>query len=270
MCIHRSQRLHLPSVLRDASMVVAAVAMMIAAPLRSASGDDRRFTFIDETRHHPPTGGLEFEQGIIWETNTKNDGDFNNLNFRHEIEYGLSDRIQIAADVAEWHWQQDSAGDETKYDASAAEIKFRFMDPVTDIFGLGFKSELAIGRNKIEWENVFIIDKVIDRWEFCYNFVVAPDWEGERYFHFDEHGGELINRFGVSYELSPAWFVGGELIHEIPLPDWKSGTHQNLFIGPNFSYRGHNWAITTTALFLVTGGRDEPQFRLGTVFEIDF
>jgi hypothetical protein len=235
-----------------------------------ALADDRRFTFVDETRHHPPAGGLEYEQAVTFSTHTREDDKFNRLDFRHELEYGLTDRIQVAVDLAEWHWQQDEEGHETVYDASAAEIKFRIMDPVTDIFGLGFRAEIGVGREMLEWENVLIIDKVIDRWELCYNFVIEPDWEGEKYFHFDEHGGELANRFGVSYELNPSWFVGGELVHEIPLPDWKTGEDQNVFLGPNFSYRGHDWAVTTTALFLVTGGDDESKFKIRAIFEIDF
>jgi len=261
----QSQRLRHASTLGLSILIAVCIGLV-----KTARADDRRFVFIDETRHHPPTGGLEFEQGIVFGTHTQEDDKFNRFDFRHEIEYGLTDRIQIAADLAEWHWQQDEMGHETVYDASAAEIKFRFMDPVTDIFGLGYKVEFAIGRESLHVENIFIVDKVIDKWEFCYNFVIEPDWAGEKYFDFDEHGGELANRFGISYELSPAWFVGGELLHEIPLPDWKSGEKQNVFLGPNFSFRGHNWAITTTALFLVTGGDDEARFKLASVFEIDF
>jgi hypothetical protein len=247
-----------------------AIAVSLTLLTSAARADDRRFTFLDESRHHPPSGGLEYEQGILWGTDTKEDSSFNRIDFRHELEYGLSDKIQVAVDVAEWHWQHDDMGSETKYDATGGEFKYRFMDPVTDLFGLAFKVEVELGPHELEWENVFIIDKVFDKWELCYNFVVEPDWEGEKYFHYDEHGGELVNRFGVSYEISPAWFVGGELLWEIPLPDWKTGEHQNLFLGPNFSYRGHNWAITTTAVFLATGGDDEAKFKLQTIFEIDF
>jgi len=267
MCIHQALAARLTGTL---SLAAISAIVMLAGPLRSAGADDRRFTFVEESRHHPPAGGLEFEQGILWGADAKEDSKFERLDFRHEIEYGLSDRIQVALDALEWHWQKDAQGHETKYDASGAEIKFRLLDPVTDVIGLGFKTEIEIGRESLHWENVFIVDKVIDKWEFCYNFVIEPDWEGPRYFKYEDSGGELANRFGVSYELSPAWFVGGELIHEIPLPDWKSGEKQNLFIGPNFSYRGHNWAITTTALFLAMGGRDEAQFKLQTIFEIDF
>ena len=267
MCMDSAGRFGRVNALWGAAAMIIAV---LAGPIDSARADDRRFTFLDETRHHPQVGGLEYEQGILWSEHTQNDSDFSRLDFRHEIEYGLADRIQVAVDVAEWHWQQDAQGHETNYDASAAEIKFRFTDPVTDPIGLGFKSEVGIGRESLDWENVFIVDKVIDRWEFCYNFVIGVDWGGPDYFEFDEHGGELVNRFGISLELNPAWFVGAELLHEIPMPDWKSGEDQNVFLGPNFSYRGHNWAITTTALFLATGGNDEPDFRVQTVFEIDF
>lgn len=249
---------------------VAIMTWTVMSVITFAHADDRRFTFLDENRHHPPAGGWEFEQGVLWDSSTKEDGNFNRVDFKHEIEYGLSERIQVAIDVAEWHWQHDDEGSETKYDLSAAEIKFTFLDPVTDVIGVGFKFELGIGPKSLELENVFILDKVIDRWEFCYNFVLEPDWEGEDYFEYDEDGVELVNRFGISYELTPSLYIGGELVHEIPLPDWKSGEKQNLFLGPNFSFRGNNWAVTSTVQFLLTGGDDEPKFRLNTIFEIDF
>ncbi len=245
-------------------------AAIVALNATVVHADDRRFVFTDESRHHPPTGDFEFEQAITWRSHTPEDSKFERIDFRHEIEYGFTDTIQLAVDLAEWHWQKDEEGHETIYDATAAEIRIRFMDPVTDAIGLGYKAEVGIGRESLEWENVFIVDKVFDKLEVAYNFVIEPSWEGQKYFKYDAHGIEFANRLGVSYELSPSWFVGAEFIHEVPLPDYKSGEKQNCFLGPNFSYRGHNWAVTTTALFLLTGGEDEAEFTLRTIFEIDF
>ena len=87
--------------------------------------------------------------------------------------------------------------------------------------------------------------------------------------------GEVVQAAGASFEINPNWFVGAEIVHEIPMPEWETGQHQNVFIGPNASYHasfvnGRNWAITVTPLFRATGGEGEPPFQLRAIFEFDF
>src|SRR5262245_5000611 len=131
--MHQPRRMHRsifePAPLTNRFCCGLAIALSLTMLASTARADDRRFTFIDESRHHPPSGGLEYEQGILWSTDTKEDSNFNRIDFRHEIEYGLSDKIQVAVDVAEWHWQHDDEGSEVKYDATGGEFKWRFMDP---------------------------------------------------------------------------------------------------------------------------------------------
>ena len=68
------------------------------------------------------------------------------------------------------------------------------------------------------------------------------------------------------------WFRRGPAVfsvYEIP-PEWSWGERQNFFIGPNFAFRGDEWALTTTALWLADGEASAPLFELRLLFEFDF
>src|SRR5438445_715957 len=74
---------------------------------------------------------------------------------------------------------------------------------------------------------------------------------------------------GVSYEISPRFSVGVELLHEFVLPRWSDEEEiRNLFIGPNVSYRRANWFVTVTALAQATDSADEPDLQVRTIFGI--
>ena len=79
----------------------------------------------------------------------------------------------------------------------------------------------------------------------------------------------MQNALGASYEIDPVWFVGAEFLYEIP-PEWDWGDRQNFFLGPNFSFRGDEWALTATALFLLDGEATAPEFQLRVLLEFDF
>ena len=231
---------------------------------------NRRFAYVIETLHGPPTGNLEYEQFVTWKTRTKNDSGFDRVEFEHELEYGLSDRVYSAVSLAEWHVEGSAAEHATRYDLSAVELKFRIEDPRTGCVGLAVQTELGLGPAGLEWENTLIVDKIVDRWEAAWNLKVEAGWEGDQLLDFEHADGEIAEAAGVSYEIDPTMLVGAEFLHEIPLPDWNTGERQNLFLGPNLSLHRPVWALTLTPLFLLAGGDDEPRFQLRLLFEVDF
>src|SRR6266853_2339165 len=67
----------------------------------SASADERHFANVYETTT-APKGGIEFENWVTWEAR-RGQGDNTNLwEFRHEIEYGITDRWQLGVYLANW------------------------------------------------------------------------------------------------------------------------------------------------------------------------
>src|SRR5437867_3970560 len=75
----------------------AAVSPFWSAP--TVRADERRFTYVYEATT-VPKGDLEFEQWFSWQRPTREDHDFDRLEFRHELEYGLTDRLQVSLYLA--------------------------------------------------------------------------------------------------------------------------------------------------------------------------
>ncbi|MCA8977782.1 MAG: hypothetical protein KDC98_23860 [Planctomycetes bacterium] len=255
---------------------IAVLAAVLATPLaaqREAETHsrpvDRRFSFVEETLHGASPGHLEFEQWVTWSHGTRADSDFDRFAFKHEIEYGISEGVHFAIDLAEWH-TSDVGGDYvTRYDATGAELKFRFTDPRSDALGVAFKTELGLGPHELEWQNVLVLDKIVDRWEVAYNLVAEAGLESDRLFEFGDGELGITQKLGVSYEVEPSLYVGAEMVYEIP-PDWTWGERQNFFAGPDLAVRGNEWAMVMTAMALLDGEATAPEFQFRLVFEIDF
>ena len=229
---------------------------------------DRRFTYLDESLHGAQPGEFEMENWVTWERGVRGDSGLDNFDFKHEIEFGLSKDVVAAIDLVEWH-TTDANGDwTTKYDSTGAELRFRLADPREGI-GAAYKTELGIGPHELEWENELILDRWLGRWVVAYNLKVEAALEGDKSFEYEEGEVAVSQALGASYEVDPMLFLGGEFVYEIP-PEWDWGDRQNFFIGPNLSFRGEEWAFTTTALFLADGEATAPEFQLRLIVEFEF
>lgn len=264
-------RLALPSApltLVLAALCVAARSVAQEAPAHPEVRTDRRFTFLDESLHGAKPGEFEFENWFTWSRGNRFDSGVDRFDFKHEIEFGLSKTVVAAIDLVEWH-TSDATGDwVTKYDGTGGELRFRLADP-RDTIGAALKTELGVGPKEIEWENELILDKWIGRWAFAYNLKLEAEFEGESSWHFEEGELAVEQALGASYEIDPVLFLGAEFVYEIP-PEWSWGDRQNFFIGPNLAFRGNEWALTTTALFLADGEATAPEFQLRVLFEFEF
>ncbi len=244
----------------------------------SARADDRRLVFSDEARVTPP-GLVEFEHWTTWQTHTKDESDFNQFNFREELEFGINKSTQIGVEVPAWHITTgpDDEKDGPRFDHVAVDVRHIFLDPVSEDLGVGAKVEVGASEEEVFVEGKLILQKNWDKTELVYNAFAEAAWETTDEGRYEEANGEVGQSLGVSYEAQERLFVGAELLHEVPLPSWDSGEDQNLFVGPNLSYhgspfseKGDNWAVTVAPLFLVTGGDEEPRLQLRFVFEIEF
>ena len=75
-----------------------------------------------------------------------------------------------------------------------------------------------------------------------------------------ERTGELQQALGASYEISPRFSAGVELLHEFIFPDWRDHEKiRNVFVGPNISYRRGSWFVTATALVQASDTPDEAE-----------
>ena len=53
-------------------------------------------------------GEVEYEQWATWKTNKASDPQYDEVRFRHEIEWGVTDRFQMAIYFADWRYKKTS------------------------------------------------------------------------------------------------------------------------------------------------------------------
>src|SRR6058998_1577561 len=242
------------------------VGIFVAAILSALSsfGGARHFAFLYEANTSAP-GSLELEN---WMTSrhATGPGRFDQVDFRHELEYGVTDKFQASIYLADWRYQNDREHSGFAYSDTAIELIYNLTNPVVDPVGLSIYGELRAGDRLLELESKLIAQKNFGPLILAYNATLESVWEGN---HLAERQGEFSQALGASYEISPRISVGLELLHEFVLPEWHDEEKiRNLFVGPNVSYRHRNWFVTITALAQATDTQDEPDFQLRTIFGI--
>jgi hypothetical protein len=243
-----------------------AIVILSILPAMCAFAGVRHFTFLYEAPTSPP-GSVEMENWLTWGRTTNLERS-DQIDFRHEFEFGITDKFQASIYVADWNYFRSANDSSLTYSDSAVELIYNFTNPVIDPVGLSIYQEYQAGRRFFEWESKLIAQKNYGRWILAYNATLEAVWEGEG---LSEHEGELQQALGASYELSPRCSVGLEFLHEFIFPDWHDNERiRNVFVGPNVSYRRGSWFVTMTALAQATDTPDERDFQLRTIFGIGF
>jgi hypothetical protein len=241
------------------------IALVSAGPALAGS---RRFTYVYEVTTSPP-GDVELENWVTWKTRKPDDHGFDQVDFRHELEFGITDKLQAAIYLADWNYHRGmSAGERGfTYSSSALELIYNFTNPVADPIGLAAYQEFQVGYRRFEWESKLLAQKNFGRLVVAYNATLEAEWEGES---LDEREGEFQQSLGLSYEISPHLLFGAEALHEVAFPDWSQAERGKFFAGPNVSIRAGKYWGTLTALAQVTRAGDEPDFQLRTIFGFSF
>jgi hypothetical protein len=233
-------------------------------PALSSFGGARHFTYLYEAPTSAP-GSFELENTITWARTTGSDAHLDEIGFREELEIGITDHFQLGIYPLDWAYHSGDR-DGFSYDGGAVELIYNLSNPVVDPVGISLYEEIAAGRQHFELESKLIVQKNFGRLILDYNATLEAEWEAKG---LKEHGGELQQALGASYEISPRISVGIELLHEFVFPDWRDEERiRNLFVGPNVSYRHGNWFVTVTGLAQATDTHDEANFQVRTIFGI--
>ena len=239
--------------------------LSISSPVPALSGA-RHFTYIYEAITSAP-GSVEMENWFTW-SRTTDPQRVDQLDFRHEFEFGLTDKLQASVYVADWFYARDPEHSGFTYSDSALELIYNLTNPVIDPVGLSVYEEIRAGDRVFELESKLIAQKNFGRWILAYNTTLEAVWEGDGW---QNRRGELQQALGASYEISPNVSVGAELLHEFVFLDWRDKERiRNMFVGPNVSFRHGSWFVTVTGLAQATSTPDEADFQLRTIFGIGF
>lgn len=246
---------------------VAAIVLMsfMAMP---AMGGDRKFAFSYEATTTPP-GEVEYEQFVTWKKSKATDSDFDRIDVRHEIEFGLTDRLQMGIYVADWRYQdgESVSNNRVEYRDTALEFIYNLTNPVADPIGLALYGEVKLGDQLFELEGKIILQKDMGPWTVAYNATIEAEWEGSDY---EEDKGEFAQTVGVSYQVSPRLSAGVELLHEVEFDDWEETGRNVMYVGPNMSYRRKGWFVTVAPLFQVSDIDSEADFVTRMIFGLHF
>jgi hypothetical protein len=229
-------------------------------------GGVRHFTYLYETPTSPP-GGFESENWVTWSRVTDPDR-ADEIGFRHELEFGITDRLQASVYFADWSYSRANNKSHWAFDDVGLELIYNLTNPVLDPIGISLYQEYKGGNRLFEWESKLIAQKNLGPWILAYNATLEAVWMGEE---LHQHEGEFQQALGASYQISARLSVGLEFLHEFVFPEWGDSENiRNVFVGPNVSYRRHNWFVTVTGLAQATDTADEPVFQLRTIFGIGF
>ena len=244
-------------------LCLACILILTVSPWTSFGGV-RHFTFLYEA----PTsaqGSLELENWVTWQRITNPDRS-DEVDFRHELEYGVTDKFQVSVYLADWFYESNREQSGFTYSDSAIELIYNLTNPVDDPIGVSVYGEVKAGHRLIELESKLIAQKNLGPLILAYNATLEAVWEGNE---LEDREGEFSEAVGVSYEISPRISAGIELLHEFVFPEWRDEEKiRNLFVGPNLSYRHRNWFVTVTALAQATDTDDEPDLQVRTIFGI--
>jgi hypothetical protein len=253
-----------------ASFLLVTVSLLVTPHVKAG---ERRFTYVYEATT-AAKGEVEIENWVTWKTQKDEGSRGNKFDFRHEIEFGLTNRLQLGVYVADWSVLDRVAGGEdgahAVYQDSAVELIYNLTNPVTDIMGSAVYAELKLGDQKLELEGKLILQKNFGPFVIAYNATLEAEWEGERFGYFNERKGTFEQTLGASYQISPNFLLGGEFLHEIDFSDWAEAGDSIVYAGPNASFRYDRFYVTSTALIQATGITEEPDFQLRTIFGFYF
>jgi hypothetical protein len=224
----------------------------------------RHFTFLYEATTSAP-GSVEMENWLTWKRTSDSAG-LDQVDFRHEFEFGITDKFQASIYLADWFYQNDPVHSGFTYADSAVEFIYNLSNPVVDPVGLSVYQEIKAGDRVFEVESKLIAQKNFGPLILDYNATLEAEWNGSG---LENRNGEFQQALGASYEISPRTSVGVELLHEFVFPGWRDDARiRNVFVGPNTSYRRGNWFVTVTALVQATSTAEEADFQLRTIFGI--
>src|SRR5207245_2832629 len=190
------------------------------------------FTFLYEAPTSAP-GSLELENWVRWQRITEPDRS-DEVDFRHELEYGVTDKFQVSVYLADWFYENNRGGSSFTYSDSAIELIYNLTNPVDDPIGISIYGEIKAGDRLIELESKLIAQKNLGPLIFAYNATLEAVWEGN---HLAEREGEFSQAVGASYEISPCISAGIEILHAFVFLEWvEQEKVRHLFVGVNGSY----------------------------------
>jgi len=250
--LNHSQMKNLSWILR--TMLLGALSVV------STCANERYFGYTYE----PETmvkGDLEYEQWVTLRAGrnkTVGQDHYNLWEFRHELEYGVTDNYTVSLYLNESleNFREVESGhniSDFRFDGVSLENRFMVLNPAEHSVGLSLYLEPRFGGHDSELEEKIIIGQRHGDWKWALNLTHATEWS--RNFHETE--GEVEVSFGITRRLNPRWSVGLEARDHNELPEYKTWENTAFYLGPVVTYQRSKWWATFTVMPQVVGANFE-------------
>lgn len=256
---------------------------LIAVPAAGFAGEGA-FGWI-YTLDLQPKGTLEVEQRLQ-RNHGQATGKYDVWLARSELEYGLTDNLQIAGYVNSYAAKIDQNYNNTEVCGTAStctsgfpvpvnhtrgtpfsqsgidgisfEAIYRLSNPVISPIGIGIYIEPTFGKLKNELEARLLLQSNFwdDRLILASNLVFAN--EQLKFLGQGKVPESMLDvLFGFSYRFAPKWFAGieGRWHNDFAQFNLRKQTQRQLFIGPNLHYAQKDWWFSAAMRFQPQGGR---------------
>lgn len=261
--------------------LTAGVALLVLAG--AAQADENLFGYV-RGAEVLPKGSAEFYQWFT-QRSDKGSGHYRAIDTKTEIEYGVTDRFQVSAEVN--GMSLDTHGltidgylpKDNKFGWKLQSIevagKYNFLSPARDDFGLSGYVSLEIGRldphsgqrkTEYEFETHLLAQKYFLEGELTWvgNIGLRAAYEHRAAvaglpadFDWPTTAEMEINTkigTGLSYRFRPGWYVGAEAMYEAEHETEVGLERWSLFAGPSLHYGGERWWSTLTLFRQLRGG----------------
>ena len=230
-----------------------------------------------------PKGKFEIEQWIT-DREGQAHGYYHGLYGRTEIEYGLTNNLQIAAYANYAHISaHDNSVDHLTEglditpdhdpmkrqsswhsDGASLELTWRVSSPYTHPIGVAFYIEPTLGprEDELEFRTMLQHNALDDRLVFAFNAWIEFDKEQGTNLGAIANESEppsfkktkatyLESDLGVLYRVAPKLSLGLEFRNHNEFTGWTvthAQNHTAFFLGPTIHYGGEKWAATLTLM----------------------
>lgn len=253
---------------------VACAAALLASTALPARADEHLFGWVRGAETLPAKHFDAYQFGTL--RTGKRAGDYFGWDFNTELEYGVTDKLQVGFAVEQHYFDiQDveELENQSQYRFGGLELsaKYRLLSPFKDKIGVALSMEVGYlpfddvaGIEQEEWDVVptillhknFFDDTLI----FQLNAGVKLAW-GKKPAEEYDYELTLQAGAGVSYRFAPNWFFGLEAHWRSEFPEMDLGFHEHtaIFAGPSLHYGAQKWWATASWGYQVYGqGVDEP------------
>ncbi len=251
-------------------LILAAICGVLALP---ALATERLFTYTYEPETLPK-GVFEVEQWVtarVGRNRAVGQEEFYRLQFREELEYGVTDNYQVALYFNHEYESYDIPGGNSYSDyrqtGLSLENKYLLLNPAERPVGLALYLEPSWDWDEetFKLEQKIILGQRHGDWKWALNLTHETEWEHE----YEETVGEFEVTAGLTRVLSSRWALGLEMRHHAEIAEYEDWEGYAFYLGPVLSYRRDRWWAALTVMPQIYGANFEGNPDRNTHLDLD-